>query len=762
MLALKHKDNLLIKEVIYASVFLIFLWSVCIASSLAWNIYNTQQQAKNHAKAVVLSSFNRDQAFRQWIAGHGGVYIQDDDTFILLDPATFLKKVMTRYPENFDSSIRMVGMKPFNQINTPTSVEKKMLEGFVQGNMEYLDSDITEENAQLGYFRPMRAKPACLSCHKVFGFKEGDLMGAAGVYIDLKPFLKSANKLIIILAITHLIIWLLGSIAIVFYGRKTKIRFKEHLRLEKQLKQSHDELEIRVEERTLELSKLSQALQHSPVLVLITNEKGLIEYVNPYFSEITGYTADEVLGKNPSILKSSTTPESVYKDLWKSINQDIVWSGELCNLRKDGSEFWVSASIAAFFSETDKIISYIAVEQDISDKKQTEYNLIQEKEQAEHASNTKSEFLASMSHELRTPLNAIIGFSQLAELDQDLNDQQKRNSTEIYNAGKHLLSLINDILDLSAIESGRVKLNIQQIKYATIINECYTLIYPLAMEKKITLDVSNYICGCEVTADYLRLKQVIINLLSNAVKYTAVSGNIKLKCDSSMKNNIIISISDNGKGISDENLINLFEPFNRLGMENSSIQGTGIGLVISKKLIKMMDGEIKVKSVLGQGSTFSIILPKSNEPQHSIAKKPPLTLSLDKQQSQRINIFYIEDNPVNLRLMKDIIDHYKHWKLFYSETAEEGIERIKKDKPDILLIDINLPGMNGIEACQVIKANEQLKHIPIIAVSAVATKANIKNAIDVGFIDYITKPIDVAKLIQTINLASHSLETDNH
>ncbi|MCK5697010.1 MAG: response regulator [Gammaproteobacteria bacterium] len=759
MLPLKYNNDLSTKNIVNGIALLILLWTLCISASLAWNIYNTHKQAHQHAKEMALNSFNRDQALRQWIAEHEGIYILNaqnseengKESFILLDPATFLKKVMERFPENFDSSIRMIGFNPFNKTNLPNALETAMLNGFLKGDKQYIDYRIIENHSQLGLFKPMRAHKNCLSCHAALNFEEGDLIGAAGVYINLHPFTLSAKKLRFILVITHLIIWAFGYIIIVLYGKKTEENFKAHEYLEQQLAQSHSDLEIRVEERTLELSKLSQALQQSPVLVIITNEKGLIEYVNPYFSQITGYTDDEILGKNPSLLKSSFTSEATYKELWATINKDSIWSGELCNLRKDGSQFWVSASIGAFFSDTDKILGYIAVEQDISYKKEVEYNLIQEKERAEQANKTKSEFLASMSHELRTPLNAIIGFAQLAELDDNISEQQKSNSSEIYSAGKHLLSLINDILDLSAIESGRVKLHMKHVQYEAIIKECYKLIQPIALEKQITLDFSNYICNCEVEADYLRLKQVLLNLLSNAIKYTERLGRVQLECNGDMPDHIIINITDNGDGISPENLTHLFKPFERLGMENSSIQGTGIGLVISKKLIKMMNGDITVKSTVGEGSTFSIILPKSTLlSDDSMIVEDPIKAFLPVQQNKKINIFYVEDNVANLTLMKNIIAHQNGWNLRYSETAEEGIERIKQKQPDIILMDINLPGMNGIEACQIIKMDKQLKHIPIIAVSAVATKIKIERAIEAGFDHYITKPIDIKNLIQTI------------
>ncbi|MCU7834362.1 MAG: response regulator [gamma proteobacterium symbiont of Taylorina sp.] len=761
-----NKQNLDIKEILNGITFLILAWSVCIIGSLSWNIYQTYQQSYKRAESTALSNFNRDQAFRNWINNHKGIYVQtqgdtgsDSDimeSYIQLDPATFLTQVMDDYPDYFDSSIRMISISPLNVRNIPNSWENNILESFRKGGTEFLDYDLSFETHHLGFFKPMFVKPSCLSCHTTQGFKTGDLMGAAGVYIDINPFLNSAKELSRILIISHLIIWVFGYIIIVIYGRKTALRIEEQLRLEKELEYAHDQLELKVIQRTAELSKLSEAVKHSPSMVLITDKKGFIEYVNPRFSEISGYSAHDVIGRTPAILKSPNTSEDVYKDLWDTINRGLVWSGELCNLRKDGSEFWVSASIGSSLSEAHEIISYIGVEEDITEKKQIEKNLLLAKDSAEKANQAKSEFLASMSHELRTPLNAIIGFSQLAEIDKNLNKQQKKNSQEIYKAGKHLLSLVDEILDLTSIEIGKVKLNLQPIELKILINECYELISPMAAKNKVKLNFSNYECGCMVQADYLRLKQIILNVLSNAVKYTGSSGSIQLSCNDSKNDDIIIKITDSGAGISEENINQLFEPFNRLGKENSGIKGTGIGLVISKKLVDMMGGSIQVESELEQGSVFSILLPRLIEKNMIEINRLNEIDNQINQENSKLTIFYIEDNPANLKLMEGIILFQKGWTLSHAMAAEQGIELIKKNPPDLILMDIGLPGMNGIEACHVIKGVDRLKHIPIIAISAGAMKDNIETAMKADFHDYITKPVDVKNLIQIINQIQES------
>jgi len=517
------------------------------------------------------------------------------------------------------------------------------------------------------------------------------------------------------------------------------------------LARANEQLELRVEQRTTELSKFSTVVENSPMMVVITDSNGIIEYINPRFSEITGYKADEVIGKNPSIWRSPKTSRSKYKDLWKTISRGLLWSGELCNLRKDGSEFWVLSSIGAFLSESDEIVNYIAVQEDITEKKQAEKDLMLAKISAEQANHAKSEFLANMSHELRTPLNAIIGFSQLSVIDKSLAEQQKKNSREIYKAGRHLLSLIDDVLDLTRIEIGKVTLNIQPIEVKVLVHECYELIRNMALEKDVQLDFSNYQCACLVQADYVRLKQIVINVLSNAIKYTKSPGSIQLSCTDSNKDEIVIKVIDTGEGISNDNMNKLFEPFNRLGKQNTDIEGTGIGLVISKKFIEMMGGSIQVESTLGQGSTFSIILPRVHNKDNVEVNPFNESATVISTKKSNYKLFYVEDNSANVKLIKELVAIQNDWTFSYATTAEEGIKLIKKNPPDVILMDINLPEMNGIQACQEIKNMEQLKHIPIIAVSAGAMKENIKTAMKVDFYDYITKPIDIKNLIQIIN-----------
>ncbi|MCW8929165.1 MAG: response regulator [Gammaproteobacteria bacterium] len=716
----KTSNPLGVQSIVKGVLILILIWTICIASSLFWNIYQTYAHSYQRAETTVVTNFNRDKAFREWITSHNGIYVrvseqitpihylsnlksrdffdvESGDSLTLLDPATFLTSVMETFPENFDTTI-----------------------------------------------------------HKIQGFISGDIMGAAGVYLNLKPFLESAKKLSNILIFSHVLIWAFGYIAIVLYGKKTENHFNQHLKLENQLHESYDQLEMRVEQRTYELSKLSKAVENSPSMVIITDNKGLIEYVNPRFTEITGYSSHDVIGKNPSIMKSPNTDDNVYQELWGALSKGLLWTGELCNLRFDGTEFWVSASISPMYSDNEhggqrEILNYIAVEEDITEKKLIERNLILAKNSAEEANLAKSEFLASMSHELRTPLNAILGFSQLSEYDANLNKTQKENSMQIYKAGKHLLNLIDDVLDLTRIEIGKVNLNHQSIRVQDLINECYELIKPIADEKNIVLEFENYKCKCIVYADYTKLKQIIINLLSNAVKYSTVSGRINLTCNEGYEGFVKINIIDSGEGIDDNNMKKLFEPFNRLGKEGSNIEGTGIGLVIAKKLIEMMNGRIEVKSVINQGSTFTLVLPRYQESKKAV---PDDNSSLNKQifnkENSMINIFYIEDNQANLRLMQNIIDLNEDWKLNSATTAEEGIELIKQQVPDIILMDINLPQMDGIEAFKHLKEIEHLKNIPIIAVSAGAMKENINKAIDAGFETYITKPIDINALIETI------------
>ena len=376
------------------------------------------------------------------------------------------------------------------------------------------------------------------------------------------------------------------------------------------------------------------------------------------------------------------------------------------------------------------------------------------KEEAERANNAKSSFLSSMSHELRTPLNAILGFSQLLEYQGNMPEQHKDSLNEILMAGNHLLSLINEVLDLSKIESGHIDVFLEPVDVHTVVNEILRLLTPMAA--KYGIQLSQHVPeNALVIADQVRLKQVLLNLLSNAIKYNRNNGKVDFSVKQLDSGMLRIMVSDTGYGIPENRIDELFEPFNRLNAEGSEIEGTGIGLSLSIRLVKKMQGNINVESVVDKGSTFSVDLPIADAPgtlktPSSHQKKAPLRHDPSSQLGTH-NILYIEDNPASLKLVERILSDRADIHLMTAHTPELGIELASAYEPEVILLDINMPGMSGYKVLEIFQADERLKKTPVVAITANLLSNTTDKSKAAGFTEYLTKPIDVNQLLNTLD-----------
>ncbi|HWS26572.1 MAG TPA: ATP-binding protein [Xanthomonadales bacterium] len=512
--------------------------------------------------------------------------------------------------------------------------------------------------------------------------------------------------------------------------------------------------------------------------IIATDEMGIIQLFNIGAERMLGYPAAEVVNRiNPSDIHDpaevlerahalsaelGTTITPGFEALAFKASRGIEDIYELTYICKDGSRFPAVISITALRDDFGQIIGYLLIGTDNSVRKQVEQALHNAISAAEKANQAKSEFLSSMSHELRTPLSAILGFAQLIESGTpEPTPAQKRSVDQILRAGWYLLELINEILDLALIESGRLSLSLEPISLAEVLHECQTMIEPQAHGRGIRISFPHFARPCILRADRMRIKQVLINILSNAIKYNRVGGSVKLSCMPAADDRIRISIEDTGLGLSTEKLAQLFQPFNRLGQEAHAEEGTGIGLVMTKRLIELMGGVIGVESTVGQGSVFWIEIDLADEAQRTPVEAPSnLPIALAIADGTRVRtILYVEDNPANLMLVEDLIERRADLRLLSARDGNQGIELARAARPDVILMDINLPGISGIRALKILSEDPLTLHIPVIALSANAIPRDIKKGLEAGFFRYLTKPIKVSEFMGTLDLALKFAET---
>jgi PAS domain S-box-containing protein len=506
--------------------------------------------------------------------------------------------------------------------------------------------------------------------------------------------------------------------------------------------------------------------------IIATDEKGIIQLFNVGAERMLGYRAVDVVNRiSPSdihdpqevmaraqalTLELGTVITPGFEALAFKASREIEDIYELTYICKDGSRFPAIVSITALRSDYGNIIGYLLIGTDNSVRKRVESELNQAMAAAEKANRAKSDFLSSMSHELRTPLNAILGFAQLLESGAPSpTPTQKRNIEQILKAGWYLLELINEILDLALIESGKLTISKEPVSLVEVIVECRAMIEPQARQRGIGMTFPKFETPRFINADRTRVKQVLINILFNAIKYNRPQGAVVVECALAPPGSIRISVRDTGVGLAPEQLAQLFQPFNRLGQEAGAEEGTGIGLVVTKRLVELMGGSIGADSTVDVGSVFWIEFELAAAPQLEALDQghDALARATAPDGTPLRTLLYVEDNPANLELVEQLIARRPDLRLLSAADGNLGIEYARTCLPEVILMDINLPGLSGIEAMKILRADKATAHIPIIALSANAVPRDIERGLEAGFFDYITKPIVVGKFMEALDAA---------
>ncbi len=475
--------------------------------------------------------------------------------------------------------------------------------------------------------------------------------------------------------------------------------------------------------------------------------------VNTAFCKMVGYSNAELRQRTAEDITFADDIEPG-RQIAKSLLHEMVrFTGDKRYIHKNGDVLWVSRTASIIRDEKGEPLHFLLMVEDISERKAAEAALRQAKEEADRANHAKSDFLSRMSHELRTPLNSILGFGQLLDR-QSPSETQRPRIRYILSAGRHLLNLINEVLDISRIEAGNLQLSVEPVCVEEAINEALDLMRPLAAERTIGLATDSTLEGSTyVLADRQRLKQVLLNLLSNAVKYTAVRGNVTVSFTSAENDLTRISVRDNGAGIAVEKLARLFTPFDRLGAEQSSVEGTGLGLALCQRLVQAMRGSIGVNSAPGNGSTFWLELPIAKSPLLAAAEAriAPMVGNPDLEETRRV--LYIEDNFSNVTLVEQMLSERPPLELMTAMQGRVGLELARQHAPDLILLDLHLPDMPGWQVLAQLKADQLTREIPVIVISADATEPQIKRLLSAGARAYLTKPLDIPEFFRALDAA---------
>jgi PAS domain S-box-containing protein len=522
--------------------------------------------------------------------------------------------------------------------------------------------------------------------------------------------------------------------------------------------QKEAERALREREQTLEA-----VITASPDIITIFDNDGSIRSASTAIDEILGYAPGELEGGD------GVTPDFIHLDdvatraasLQRTLQGGDHEGGTRFRARRaDGTWAVLESSRRPIKGGDGRVEALVSVTREVTDQVGLETALRQAKEEAEQANRAKSEFLSRMSHELRTPLNAILGFAQLLEMDE-LDPEQQESVGQVLKAGRHLLTLIDEVLDIARIESGRLTISLEPVVVGEATADALDMIRPLAAARGTAVEVDGGSCDLYVQADRERLKQVLLNLLSNAVKYNRDGGSVSLACHHVDGGRVRIEVGDTGPGIPAAKMDDLFSPFDRLGAENSGVEGTGLGLALSKHIVEAMGGVLGAASTEGEGSTFWIDLPVTEGALERLERENDNfgNVSRDGVQDRR-TILYIEDNLSNMKLVDRVLANYKEVRLVPAMQGRLGLELARRHDPDLVLLDLHLPDIRGDDVLRELRARPETKDVPVLVISADATPSRITALLAAGANGYLTKPLDIHKFVHVLEQALAKEQAD--
>jgi len=758
----------------------VLIWSLLVLASLFAQREQLNRTAEALARIDAVTNLRKDMAVRKWASQVGGIYINEAHIppidsmseeerltvtrntgetlhLVSITPIHLLLAIQATSNKEFGIKERLTSNQLRNLDNNPDEWETKALAALKDGSS--MVAEALPKKGSHGLMRvmiPMKMEEECLECHRDTLVPVGGLRGGAVISIDLNAYRTAQEPTWRAIQYWHLAIWILGLTALFSFDY-----FKRHRNLERR----------RQEEERRENAMAFAAMAEGAV---ITDPQGTILWVNDAFCQIYGYQPEEVIGQNPRLLKSGLHDQAFYEGLWQHLAQEGHWRGEIWNRRKNGEIFPEELSIQALRGPEGEPRRYISVFSDITERKRNEQELQAHREhledlvaqrtreltearnQAEAANQSKSAFLANMSHELRTPLNAVIGFSQLMARDEGLNDRQQRNVGIINSSGKHLLTLINDVLELSKIESGKMEMRPEETDLPDLLEQVVAMMRVRAEEAGLDLRLAlDEVPGAAVI-DPVMLRQVLLNLLSNAIKFTP-AGEVCLlvsgRPDGPSRCLLDFQVRDTGIGIADADQALIFRPFEQAGGNHQG--GTGLGLTISRQYVAMMGGELRVDSIPGQGSVFHFTLPVAAV--DAPPRPAPRSESWNLAPADHGHRILVVDNAPEARLLLRSLLEPVGFAIREAANAGEALAEAEQWQPELVFLDWFLGPDKGLDVMARLKNSPRLPHPKVVILTANALSESRDEAQAAGADDFLSKPYQASDLYR---IAAQQLDLD--